>query len=92
MNKIGFNLLAWSSGIGEDMYPVSERLKKIGYDGIECFMAEQNKEVYKQFGKHLQGTWPSPGVPLSFSLMCTCANTGAIFFMASDNFFSSMFA
>lgn len=55
MNKIGFNLLAWSSGIGEDMYPVSERLKKIGYDGIECFMAEQNKEVYKQFGKHLQG-------------------------------------
>ena len=37
------------------MYPVSERLKKIGYDGIECFMAEQDSEVYKQFGKHLQG-------------------------------------
>jgi D-psicose/D-tagatose/L-ribulose 3-epimerase len=54
MNKIGFNLLAWSGGIGEDMLPVSERLKKIGYDGIECFMAEQNKEAYKQFGKHLQ--------------------------------------
>jgi len=54
MNKIGFNLLAWSGGIGEDMFPVSERLKKIGYDGIECFMAEQNVEVYKQFGKQLQ--------------------------------------
>ncbi len=54
MNKIGFNLLAWSGGIGEDMFPVSERLKKIGYDGIECFMAEQNKEVYKQFGNHLK--------------------------------------
>ena len=54
MNKIGFNLLAWSTGIGDDMFPVCDRLKKIGYDGIECFMAEQNKEVYKQFGKHLQ--------------------------------------
>jgi D-psicose/D-tagatose/L-ribulose 3-epimerase len=56
MNKIGFNLLAWSAGIGEDVYPISERLKKIGYDGIECFMAEQNPEVYKKFGKFLQST------------------------------------
>ncbi len=54
MNKIGFNLLAWSGGIGEDIFPVSERLKKIGYDGIECFMAEQNTEAYKQFGNHLK--------------------------------------
>ena len=54
MNKIGFNLLAWSAGIGEDMLPVSDRLKKIGYDGIECFMAEQNSAAYKHFGKHLQ--------------------------------------
>jgi D-psicose/D-tagatose/L-ribulose 3-epimerase len=56
MNKIGFNLLAWSAGIGEDVYPISERLKKIGYDGIECFMAEQNPEVYKKFAKFLQST------------------------------------
>lgn len=54
MNKIGFNLLAWSAGIGEDMLPVSDRLKKIGYDGIECFMAEQSSAAYKHFGKHLQ--------------------------------------
>jgi D-psicose/D-tagatose/L-ribulose 3-epimerase len=53
-NKIGFNLLAWSGGIGKDMFPVAERLKKIGYDGIECFMAEQDKEAYKLLGKHLQ--------------------------------------
>ena len=55
MNKIGFNLLAWSGGIGEDMFPVSDRLKKIGYDGIECFMAEQNTAAYKHFGNHLRG-------------------------------------
>jgi D-psicose/D-tagatose/L-ribulose 3-epimerase len=54
MNKIGFNLLAWSGGIGKDLFPISERLKKIGYDGIECFMAEQNIESYKQFGNHLK--------------------------------------
>ena len=37
------------------MYPVSDRLKKIGYDGIECFMADQNKDAYKQLGNHLRG-------------------------------------
>ncbi len=54
MNKIGFNLLAWSAGIGDDMIPVADRLKKIGYDGIECFMAERSNEVYKHFGNHLR--------------------------------------
>jgi D-psicose/D-tagatose/L-ribulose 3-epimerase len=54
MNKIGFNLLAWSGGIGKDLFPIAERLKKIGYDGIECFMAEQNIESYRQFGNHLR--------------------------------------
>lgn len=54
MNKIGFNLLAWSGGIGEDMYVVSDRLKQIGYDGIECFMAERDVNAYSKFGTHLK--------------------------------------
>lgn len=51
--KIGFNLLAWSAVISEKLYPVVEKLKSIGYDGVECAMDERNIEVYKTFGSHL---------------------------------------
>jgi D-psicose/D-tagatose/L-ribulose 3-epimerase len=53
MNKIGFNLLVWSGGLPESFLPVTERLKKIGYDGIEVFMAETDKNAYSRLGKHL---------------------------------------
>lgn len=55
MNKIGFNLLVWSGGIPESFWEISERLKKIGYDGIECFMEERSVSQYKKFGDHLRG-------------------------------------
>ena len=53
MNKIGFNLLVWSGGIPDSFMPIAERLKKLGYDGVECFMEERNPSVYKQFGDFL---------------------------------------
>ena len=53
-NKIGFNLLVWSGGIPDTFWSVTERLKKIGYDGIECFMGERDASVYKKFGDHLR--------------------------------------
>jgi len=52
--KIGFNLLVWSGGLPDTFMSITERLKKIGYDGIECFMAEQDVNAYKRFGSHLQ--------------------------------------
>ena len=45
MNKIGFNLLVWSGGLPDSFLSITERLKKIGYDGIEVFMAEQDKNA-----------------------------------------------
>ena len=54
MNKIGFNLLVWSGGIPDDFWTVTERLRKIGYDGIECFMEERDESRYKKFGEHLR--------------------------------------
>lgn len=54
-NKIGFNLLVWSGGIPDSFWSVTERLKKTGYDGIECFMEESDVARYKKFGDHLQG-------------------------------------
>lgn len=53
-NKIGFNLLVWSGGLPDSFIPVTEKLKGIGYDGIECFMEERDKAVYKKFGDHLR--------------------------------------
>ena len=37
MNKIGFNVLAWSAGMSDELLPIMDRLKKIGYDGVEFF-------------------------------------------------------
>jgi len=54
MNKIGFNLLVWSGGLPDSFLSITERLKKIGYDGIEVFMAEQDKNAYSRLGKHLR--------------------------------------
>jgi D-psicose/D-tagatose/L-ribulose 3-epimerase len=54
MSPIGFNLLAWSAPISEKMNPIAERLKAIGYDGIECFIDNQDVSAYRQFGHHLQ--------------------------------------
>ena len=55
-NKVGFNLLVWSGGIPDTFWSITERLKNIGYDGIECFMEERNVSVYKKFGDHLRST------------------------------------
>ncbi|WP_460980296.1 sugar phosphate isomerase/epimerase family protein [Spirosoma fluminis] len=53
-SPIGFNLLAWSAPISEKMHPIAERLKHIGYDGIECFIDNQDVSAYRQFGDHLK--------------------------------------
>lgn len=54
MNKIGFNLLVWSGGLPDSFLPITEKLKVLGYDGIECFMEERDKGAYKRFGDHLR--------------------------------------
>ena len=43
MNKIGFNVLAWSAEMSEELLPVLDRLKKIGYDGAEFFIGGRLK-------------------------------------------------
>ena len=53
-NKVGFNLLVWSGGIPDSFRPVTEKLKSLGYDGIECFMEEHDLEIYRKFGNHLR--------------------------------------
>lgn len=54
MNKIGFNLLVWSGGLPDTFLPITEKLKGLGYDGIECFMEVRDKAAYRRFGDHLR--------------------------------------
>ena len=55
-SPIGFNLLVWTAAISEAMNPIADRLKTIGYDGVECFIDDQPVSVYQQFGNHLKQT------------------------------------
>jgi len=52
MNKIGFNTLVWSAGMSDDLFPIIDRLKEIGYDGVECFIGEPDLAAYQRFGNH----------------------------------------
>lgn len=53
-NKVGFNLLLWSSSLSDEMYPIADRLKQIGFDGIEVSMGNPDEKVYAKYGKHLK--------------------------------------
>ncbi|MCF1750694.1 sugar phosphate isomerase/epimerase family protein [Mariniradius sediminis] len=50
MNKIGFNVLAWSAAISDELKPILERLKSIGYDGAEFFVGDTNEAACRSIG------------------------------------------
>lgn len=52
MNKIGFNVLAWSAEISEALLPILDRLKEIGYDGAEFFIGGTDEKDCKLVGNH----------------------------------------
>lgn len=55
MNKIGFNVLAWTAAVSDDLMPIIERLKKTGYDGVECLIGSEDEGAYRRFGDHAAG-------------------------------------
>src|SRR5688572_30550461 len=54
MNKIGFNVLVWSAVISDELKPVVEKLKTIGYDGVEILIGSADKSAYKSLGNYTQ--------------------------------------
>ncbi|WP_149497820.1 sugar phosphate isomerase/epimerase family protein [Roseiconus lacunae] len=50
--KYGMNLLLWSGEVTEELFPVCEQLKEIGYDGVELPMFNLDLD-YGAIGKHL---------------------------------------
>jgi D-psicose/D-tagatose/L-ribulose 3-epimerase len=55
MNKIGFNVLVWSAVVSDELKPVVDRLKGIGYDGVEFLVGSPNEAAYKQMGDYTKG-------------------------------------
>lgn len=51
--RYGLNLLLWTDRMHEGMEPVVERVKEMGYDGVEMPMFELNESLYAEWGKRL---------------------------------------
>ncbi len=51
---LGFNMLLWSTHIGEDDFPLLEILKRVGYDGIEIPIFDGKSEDYLKVGQILR--------------------------------------
>ncbi len=52
MIKVGFNVLAWSAAITEELKPTIDRLKNIGYNGVEFFVGAPDEAAYKWMGDY----------------------------------------
>jgi D-psicose/D-tagatose/L-ribulose 3-epimerase len=50
MIKVGFNVLAWTANVTVELFPTLERLKQIGYDGVEFFVGGAESESCKKVG------------------------------------------
>ena len=50
--KVGMNLLLWSGELNDDLLPVLEMIKSIGYDGVEIPLFNYDLD-YQSWGKRL---------------------------------------
>ena len=51
--KIGINMLLWTDHVTEQHYPIIDKLKQTGYDGIEIPMGAGDLKHYTSLGTHL---------------------------------------
>jgi D-psicose/D-tagatose/L-ribulose 3-epimerase len=51
--KFGMNLLLWTGHVDESILPVLDRLKSMGYDGVEVPMFELDEKFYGDWCKRL---------------------------------------
>lgn len=52
--KIGFNMLVWTAHVTEEHYPIVDKLKHTGYDGIELFLGAGDEKLYASHGRHFK--------------------------------------
>ena len=51
--KYGMNLLLWTGAMNDDMIPVVESLKEMGYDGVELPLFAYDLDLHKKWGERL---------------------------------------
>ena len=56
--KFGMNLLLWSGELSDSMLPVLEKLKGMGYDGVEVPIFDPNLAHFEAWGKRIKGFGP----------------------------------
>jgi D-psicose/D-tagatose/L-ribulose 3-epimerase len=49
----GINLLLWADTLSDDLLPLLDEIKSIGYDAVELPLFEMNLAKYADWGKHL---------------------------------------
>ncbi|MEO1217415.1 MAG: sugar phosphate isomerase/epimerase family protein [Bacteroidota bacterium] len=52
--KIGMNLLLWTTDINEDLYPILDKIKETGFDGVEVPIGDEGKENYTKLGNRIK--------------------------------------
>jgi D-psicose/D-tagatose/L-ribulose 3-epimerase len=52
--KFGMNMLLWSGDMGEALWPVFEKLKAMGYDGVELPIFDLDPKKFAALGKRLE--------------------------------------
>ena len=52
--KIGMNLLLWTTDIDENLYPIIEKLKETGFDGVEIPIGDEGTQRYRDLGKKIK--------------------------------------
>ncbi|HEX6112397.1 MAG TPA: hypothetical protein VFZ10_08820, partial [Geminicoccaceae bacterium] len=52
--KTGFNLLLWTTHVGPAHFPLFEKLKAAGYDGVEIPLFEGGVAHFKQAGRAIR--------------------------------------
>ena len=50
--KIGMNMLLWTNHVTEEHYPIIDKIKATGYDGIELFLGHGDVGHYSKLGRH----------------------------------------
>jgi D-psicose/D-tagatose/L-ribulose 3-epimerase len=53
--KYGLNLLLWTDRMHDGLVPTVERIKALGYDGVEMPIFELNEPLYRSWGGRLDG-------------------------------------
>ena len=52
--KIGMNLLLWTTDINEQLYPIIDKIKAVGYDGVEIPIGDEGTKKYRDLGKRIK--------------------------------------